>query len=297
MTEEAAQPRADDLFAARLRQSWEKLSPSAKRVARHIDANRAAVLASSAREIAAGTRTSDATVVRTVQQLGFGGLMELKQALVAALHAPRTPADDMRRTLDDVGENTARAVDLVLDAHSEALERLRSPGSRAAIVAAVGALNGAERIAVFGIGPSAPLAACASVLLQRAGRRSLSLNATGIMLADQLLDLRQDDAVLAMAHGRAYREVLTVFAEAKRLGLPVVLITDSEENRLTGDADVVLTAPRGRAGRVALHGGSLIALEAVVLGLAAAGPHAAMAALERLNDLRQSASGQRHDVG
>jgi DNA-binding MurR/RpiR family transcriptional regulator len=286
-----------DLFAERLSERGASLAPAGRRVVRFIDQNRAAVLASSAMELAASTGTSDATVVRSVQALGFSGLGELRQALVATITRPSTPAENMRRTLEDVGENTARAVDLVLETHDEALAALRTPEARARIVDAVSALHPAERIVVFGIGPSAALAGYVSVLLERSGRRIKTLNTTGIMLADQLLDLRSGDALLALAYGRAYREVLAVFAEAKRLGVPIVLVTDNPDSRLGNSADVVLAAQRGRTGRMALHGTTLVGLEALVLGLTAANQKEAMAALQHLNELRRAVSGQRIDVG
>jgi hypothetical protein len=49
--------------------------------------------------------------------------------------------------------------------------------------------------------------------------------------------------------------------------------------------------------RVALHGATLVVLEALVLGLAATNRTVAVAALERLNELRESVSGRRADVG
>jgi len=287
-------PALPDLFAQRAATLGASLAPTGRRVLRFIDQNRAEVLAHSAAELAARIGTSDATVVRTVQALGFSGLAELRRALVATLGRPSTPADDMRRTLDDVGASTGLAVDMVLDAHEEAMASLRSAASRAQIAAAVNALHGAERIAVFGIGPSAPLAAYVALLLGRAGRRSTCLDATGLALADGLLDLRAGDAVLALAYGRAYREVAAVSAEARRLGLPIVLISDG--SGFAGLADVVVAIPRGRAQRVALHGATLVGLEALVLGLAAAGRAQAMAALERLNRLRRAVSGQRDDA-
>ena len=61
--------------------------------------------------------------------------------------------------------------------------------------------------------------------------------------------------------------------------------------------DVVLVIPRGKRQRVALHGGTLVGLEAMVLALAAANGEAAVATLERLNMLRIGVSGQRNDVG
>jgi DNA-binding MurR/RpiR family transcriptional regulator len=238
-------------------------------------------------------------VVRAVQALGFAGLGDLKQALVAALERPSTPADDMRRTLEAVGESTSRAVDLVLEDHEEALATLRTSSSRAQILAAVSALHSSERIVAFGIGPSAALATYVSLLLGRSGRRTMTLNVTGIMLADQMLDLRAGDALLILAYSRAYREVVAVFDEAQRLGLSVVLVTDNLESELGRFADVVLATPRGRAERVALHGATLMVLESLVLGLAAASSKQAMEALERLNALRKAVGGHQNqdDVG
>ena len=255
-------------------------------MASYIDSNRVAVLASSAMELAARTETSDATVIRTVQALGFAGLAELKQVLLASVDRPSTPADDMRRTLGDVGENTDRAIEAAIEAHDESMESLRSPEARARIAAAVSILHPAARIAIFGIGPSAALAVYVATLLARGGRRTLTLNVTGGMLADQMLDLRSGDALLVLAYGRAYGEVETVFAEARQLGLPIVLVTDSLERKLARFASVILPARRGRSERVALHGATLVCLEALVLGLAAASPDT-VTSLERLNRLRR----------
>lgn len=279
-------PSERDPFGTKLGLLGSSLSPAERRVAQFIDRNRVAVLASSAVELAAKARTSDATVVRAVQALGFAGLGDLKRALLTTIENTSTPADDMRRTLDDVGEDTSRAIDLVLGAHAEAFDALRSPLARAKIAEAVGVLHPSERIFVFGIGPSAALATYIARLLARSGRRSGILNVTGGMLADQMLDLRKDDALIVLAYGRAYREVMAVFDEAKRLGLPTVLVTDSLDPKLIRPANVVLPARRGRAERVALHGATLVCLEAVVLGLAATHRAGAMEALEQLNRLR-----------
>lgn len=283
-------------FAERLRRHGASLAPAARRVARFIAENRAVALASSALELATRTNTSDATVVRAVQALGFAGLGELKQALVAELGQP-TPADTMRRTLAETGADSERAIGLVLTAHRQAIDSLESAGSRAALRDAVTLLRPAARIVVFGIGPSAPLAAYVTTMLRRAGRPSATLASTGSMLADQLLDLRAGDALIALAYGRAYPEAVAVFDEAARLCLPLVLLTDSPEGRLARAATLVLPARRGRADRVALHAATLVTLEAIVLGLAAADAMAAVSTLERLNHLREAISGRRDSQG
>ena len=261
------------------------------RVARFIDENRQIVLASSAAALGARIGTSDATVLRTIQSLGFPSLAELKSAILRA-GARSTPADDMRRTLVDLEKATGQALDSILQTHAESMAVLRSERCRAQIAAAVRLLDGASRIAVFGIGPSAALATYMSVLLARSGRRSRAINATGSMLADQLLDLQAGEALLILAYGRLYREVKAVFAEAKALSLPSVLITEADDTPLAKLADVCVAIPRGRPGQIALHGATLVGLEAFVLSLAAAKPDAALASLDNLNRLRRATEAQ-----
>ncbi len=270
-----------------LRQAKQQLGAAGLRVARFIDENRQIVLASSAAALGNRIGTSDATVLRTIQALGFASLADLKSAILNG-EAVSTPADDMRRTLVDVDQATDAALDGILQAHADGLDVLRSEKCRAQMAAGVRVLDGADRIAVFGIGPSSAIANYVSMLLARNGRRSRTISATGSMLADQLLDLRKGDALLMLAYGRLYREVKAVFAEAKALHLPTVLITEADDTPLAKLADVCVAIPRGRPGQMALHGATLVGLEALVLSLAAARPEAALTSLDNLNRLRRA---------
>ena len=274
-----------------LRQAKQRLGAAGLRVAKFIDENRQIVLASSAAALGARIGTSDATVLRTVQTLGFASLADLKSAILKS-GAVSTPADDMRRTLVDLKKATGEALDGILQAHAESLDVLRSRKCRAQIAAGVSALDGAERIAVFGLGPSSALATYVSILLTRSGRRSRTMSATGSMLADQLLDLGAGDALLILAYGRLYREVKAVFAEAKALRLPTVLVTEADDTPLAKLADVSVAIPRGRPGQMALHGATLVGLETLVLSLAATKPDAALASLDNLNRLRRVTEAQ-----
>jgi DNA-binding MurR/RpiR family transcriptional regulator len=285
--------QADNELDRLLRGSNSRLGVAGQRVARFIDGNRQITLASSAATLGDLTGTSDATVVRTIQALGFRGLSDLKRAILNALGQGSNPADDMRRTLDDLEKSSRCVLDSVLQEHADGLDVLRSPACAAQIAAGVQALDAAERIAVFGIGPSAALATYVSILLGRCGRRSRTLNATGSMLADQLLDMRPGDALLVLAYGRLYKEVEAVFGEAAALGLTTVLVTEATGTALAKLANVVIAIPRGRPGHVALHGATLVGLEALVLSLAAAKLDDALSSLDNLNRLRAVIDGRR----
>lgn len=274
-----------------LRRTDRPLGAAGQRVAKFIDENRQIVLGSSAAALGARIGTSDATVLRTIQTLGFAGLADLKAAILGS-EPVSTPADDMRRTLINLEKATGQALDGILQAHADGLGVLRSKKCRAEIAAGVRVLDAASRIAVFGIGPSSALATYVSVLLARNGRRSRTINATGSMLADQLLDLGKGDALLVLAYGRLYREVKAVFAEAKAQRLPTVLVTEADDTPLAKLADVCVAIPRGRPGQMALHGATLVGLEALVLSLAAAKPEAALSSLDNLNRLRRATEAQ-----
>lgn len=283
---------AADPLAVRLRSRAAGLSRAARRVADYVAGHPVAALASSAAEIAASLGLSDATVVRAVQALGYAGLAELRRDLAESLSPGAGAAADFRRTVADTGPDSARAVALVLQAHQAAIAALAAPDRQASLNAAIALLHPAAGIGVFGIGPSAPLAAYAGLMLTRHGRHAMVLDRTGIGLADQLLALRRGDALLVMAYGRPYREVTAVLAQARRLQLPVVLVTDRDESEVAGLAAIVLPAQRGQAGRVALHGATLVLLEALVLGLSVAGAGEAQASLERLSELREAIGGK-----
>jgi DNA-binding MurR/RpiR family transcriptional regulator len=289
---------AADPFAERLRECGPGLSPGARRVLRFIGDNRAIALRASAAELAERVGTSDATVVRAIQAVGFAGMSDLKRALADTLAVnPVTSAEAMRRTLAELAQDAGQAVDIALDVQREAVDALTGSEARATLRAAVAALHPARRILIFGLGPSAALAGYVATMLERAGRSARALNASGLALADQLLNLGPGDAMIILAYGRAYREVVAVFGEAKRLNLSIVLVTDSLDRSLAKQANVVVPARRGRARRVALHGATLVALEALVLGLASLDGERALTSLDRLNDLRAVISGGRQDVG
>lgn len=276
------------MFAERYARHRDRLSPAFGRVAAFIDANRLDVMTSSALDLARAIGTSDATVVRAVQALGFQGLHDLRTELAASYGGRNAPADNLTRTWADVGESAEAAMDDVLDSLAGALDSLRAGPVRRAMPEALKILHVANRIVVFGLGPTAHIAAYFAARLRRKGRRQMVLDRTGTELADQLLELETGDAILMLAYGKTYREAEATIFEARRLHLPVVLVTDCPGEKPARLATTVLTVPRGRSGHVALHGATLACLEMLLLGLATTGRDAALATLGELDRLREA---------
>ena len=115
-----------DLFGERYR-ARRTSSPRLRAVVGYINDNREVVLEHTAMEIATATQTSDATVVRAIQALGFAGLRELKQTMERWILAPRSPrrkrCADGYRALSDVNSS----IDFVLEGHQRVCEVLSRP--------------------------------------------------------------------------------------------------------------------------------------------------------------------------
>ncbi|QWW70675.1 MurR/RpiR family transcriptional regulator [Rhizobium sp. WYJ-E13] len=278
--------RRIDRFGERLKNRRASLSPSLLSVVDYIDQHRHAVLGKSALEIASETGTSDATVIRAIQALGFEGLVDLRDTLEAHIGETDSPSEKMAATTRELASSADSAIDFVVNDHRSALDALSSPANRAEMGKVISVIRDAKRIGVFGIGASGILATYAARLFSRNGYPSYALNLTGIALAEQLLTMEEGDALILMAHGRPHREGMTTIAEAQRLGIPIVMLVGQEDTVLRKHAEASIVIPRAKSDHVSLHGPTLVCIEAIMLALAGSARERTLESLDRLLTLR-----------
>ncbi len=281
-----------DTFAERLAARGDDLAPAERRVAEHLlEVGSGATLLSAA-ALAERLGTSDATVVRTAKALGYRGLGELREALASQGNPP--PGERLRRTLAHTPPDEVFASTLAN--HVAALDALTRNIPAEKFQSAVGALAPSRRVVWRGVGPSAHLAAYGQVLTERIGKPSTAFVHTGTSFADELLALARGDAVVLLAYGRIQAHVRVLLDRAGELEAPVVLVTDALGRRFDAKVHTTLQSGRGVPGRFASHGTTLVLIEAIVLGLAAADRARSDASLEKLNELRAALAGRRIDV-
>ncbi|MGH3983250.1 MAG: MurR/RpiR family transcriptional regulator [Pseudonocardiaceae bacterium] len=269
------------------------LAPAQRRVARFFTEHAAQLGFFSAAEIAARLGTSDATVVRTAQSLGYRGLADLKRALFDDAPPPEpTPSARLGATLRHA-TTPMDVLDHALDVHRSALHAARESLAER-FPAAVALLAAAERIVLSGTGPSAAVAQYAAVLLGRVGRPATTITATGVSMADQAMELRRGDALLLLAYTRLHTHAAVLIDLARRRRIPVLLVTDVLAD--VDGADLVLSCPRGLPGEQSSHAITLLLLEAIAVALAAADRARATTALSELNRLRGELLGAPADV-
>ncbi len=158
-----------DVYGERFRARAHHLTPRLLQVARYINENREAVMEQTAMEIATLLKTSDATVVRAIQALGFAGLRDLKQTLEQWFGPVVTSSEKISSTVNTLTSDVNASIDFVLEGHQHTCEVLSQPHNRYAMAQAVSLLAQARQVAIFGIGASGILAEYTARLFSRMG--------------------------------------------------------------------------------------------------------------------------------
>jgi DNA-binding MurR/RpiR family transcriptional regulator len=248
----------------------------------------------SAREVAADTDTSDATVVRTARSLGFDSFRDLKRFLAG--NADEAPLNERLRVSLSGAPQPDDQLQAACDRQRVALDAMTRGIPRSEFHAANRAIDGAARVWWSGIGPSAFLAEYAAFLFRRLGKSSGSLTHSGFENADELLAIRRGDAVVVLAYGRLHRHVRVLFDRATAEGIDVILITDSLPLRNDWPVVARLVSGRGPAGMFSSHGTTILVIEALALAMAAEHPELAQQSVDRLNALRSDLAGRPFEV-
>ncbi|QWB27260.1 MULTISPECIES: MurR/RpiR family transcriptional regulator [Streptomyces] len=273
---------------AAVRDHWESLSASERAVAQYLaSAPVEQMLFASAQELGTASGTSNATVVRALQRLGYGGLPALKRELATGFTAAVAPEVRLKQRIAHVGRDLDGIWGDVLDEAQERIEQTRRLTGQESLRAAVAALADAGEVHCFGIAASEAAARHLALALGRIGRRSRFLDATGFALADHLLGLRQGDAVVIFQPGRALTELTVLVERARAVGARVVLVTDELGEEFGDRVDAVLTAPHTPTGITSEALTALVVADVLLLALTTLDEERAVDTSHQLTVLRE----------
>ncbi|HTW83181.1 MAG TPA: MurR/RpiR family transcriptional regulator [Candidatus Sulfotelmatobacter sp.] len=186
-------------------------------------------------ELAERTNTSESTVVRLCQKIGYKGYQEFKIVLARDLVEPTTeiyaaiePDDDLSTVKSKVFQaNTQALRDTIEVLDDEMLGR------------AVEALAKANRVDIYGVGGSGPLAADAYHKFLKLGLRAVALSDGDLMAMSSAL-LGSGDVALGISHTGASRDVTDALGRAKTNGATTICITHRSSSPITKVADIQL---------------------------------------------------------
>lgn len=284
-------PASKLTLAARVYAARAKLSPAELRTANYMIANPQEVLFETAETIGAGSKSSDATVVRTVQSLGYKGLQELKRELAHELSLRTDPADRLQERLHRTREHSAGFMNAVFEEAATRLRQIQETLDPHAFQAAVDLLLQAGSIYTWGLGSVSHEAQYAALRLRRLGLRAFLINSTGFNLGDDLLLQRMGDVIVVYARGRRTKDIDAIIDNARSVGGHVLLITASLAEELADRVDVVLEMRDTHSGLTREAFGASMITDAIMLSIAEGSEASAVQTSRKLSLLRNKLLG------
>jgi DNA-binding MurR/RpiR family transcriptional regulator len=227
------------------------------RIAHFAMTNPAEFLELDAREIGYRCGTSEATVVRFCQRIGYRGLSEIKNVLARELAANLVASRPARRF---AGNNSVP--ERVFSSCEEALDDTLSGLDRAKIEAVAVALARSERLYLFGAGGSAHIAQVAALNFLALGFQTVAFVDLIQQHAAAKLATPQDIAI-AVTHSGNQPEVAEALTAAKKRHAFCVAITSFQQSLIVKSADELLLMfipPETLRGQAGAHRVTQIAL-------------------------------------
>ena len=265
--------------------SISSLSPSARRVAEAIKEDPSIVLDRTISELAASCRTSVASVVRFCRAVGLSGYAQLRMSLATELGkesaqfgATTMLGAEIARS-DTLQEMAGKVASLEMLAIDETVSGL----DYGALERVVTAIDGAQRILLFGIGASQFVAQDLHHKLFRIGRNAFLLSDAHEAWSAASLPPERTVAI-GFSHSGATADTVKYLEIARQNGALTVAVTSAEHSPLAAAADEVLIARAResplRAGAMVSRIAQLALVDCLFLGAARLRYEETIAALE-----------------
>lgn len=201
------------------------------------------------REVALGTSSEfaarlgvhEATTSRLARKLGFGSYGQFRDALRHEFLREAAPGERISTTLNDARKQGF--LPLLVASELAALGLIADHVSDARIIAAAEALN-CQRVFIYGHGNAEALAVLMERRLRRLGIASHRLSGNRRDLAEQMLTLSSDDALLLFAFRRQPPDYAKLMQVAAEVGANTVVIAGTVGPTLTPKPQILLSAPR-----------------------------------------------------
>jgi DNA-binding MurR/RpiR family transcriptional regulator len=224
---DGAASHALSVLESRFASAQSKLNPSRRKLVRMILENPEDTYYLSSRELAKRYQVDAATIVRTIQALGYGKFAEFVAdlrthfvtrltpytVLKAASREKRTVADRVRHNME-------------LDLRN--LQALQSTVDSAAIVSLSRQVKKARRILIIGIDLAAALSWYLAYGLMTLGFAAEAPTGSTGNVQRRVRTLNSRDLLIAISFGQCLRDTVEAAQRAHKQGVPTFGITDSE---------------------------------------------------------------------
>lgn len=273
----------------RIRDHWDEFTPASRAVCRSLsEITVERLLYLSAAELGQASKTSNATVIRTLQALGYAGLAELKDLVAAPFQRRSRREEHLRSRMAATGGDPKHVWDRVIAEAIERIEFLNQHMSMDSFQQAVRLVLDAHEVATYGFGANYVAAEHLTLKLRRFGIRSLCIKTAGFQLADDLLAIGAEDVVIVIAPGRLTVDAETVIDRARAVGADIILLSERLiAERLADDVTVAVHVPNTVTGITAEVLTTIVTTDALAQAVAAADTERTLESAHTLESLRQ----------
>ena len=219
----------------RIQGTYSSLRTAEQRVADFILKHAEELIYLTVTELAERTQTSESTVVRLCQKIGYKGYQEFKIMLARDLVGPTETVYEQIEPTDSLESLKAK----VFQANAQALKDTIEVLSDEELGKAVEAIARARRVEIYGIGGSAPLALDAYHKFMKLGICAVWLNDSDLMAMSSSL-LQPGDVALGISHTGASRDVCDAMENAQNAGATTICITHRATSPITKVSNVKL---------------------------------------------------------
>jgi DNA-binding MurR/RpiR family transcriptional regulator len=214
---------------------YSALRTAEKRVADYIRDHPEELIHLTVTELADATQTSESTVVRLCQKLGYKGYQEFKIMLARDLVAPTDTIFEAITPTDPIDVLKSKVFQANIQALRDTIEVLSDDMLRRA----ADAIGSAEKMDIYGIGGSSSIAFDAYQKFHRIGIVCIA-HADSDMMATSAVLLSAKDVALGISHTGSSRDVVEAMRLAKESGATTICITHNATSPITKVSDVTL---------------------------------------------------------
>ncbi|MCC6329546.1 MAG: MurR/RpiR family transcriptional regulator [Acidobacteria bacterium] len=275
---------------ARFLEAQTKLSRSRKQLLGQILAEAHETFFLSSREMGRRYSVDSATIVRTIQAMGYEKFADFVQDLRNHFVTQITPYAAMRAATQK-HRSVADYVSLSLDKDLENLNALKAGFDVNKIIEVAAQIRTSRRIIVIGLDFAASLAISLAYGLVRLGHNAEAPVGTSGSIQNQLNMMTSKDLLVAISFGKCLRETVEAAKRAKRNGIPTLGLTDNDRTPIARICGRTVIASTARASFIDSYVAPMAAINAILVACAHSQPKRALKLLEKFD--KESGSGER----
>lgn len=256
---------------ARFIKSQVNLSASRKRLLNRILDEPENTFFLSAREMARRYGVDTATIVRTVQAMGYQKYADFVHDLRNHFVTQITPYTAMKAATRKKG-SVADYVRQSIDQDLENLNALKATLNVDDVIRLAKQIHHTRRIIVVGIDFAASLAMSLAYGLVRLGCDAEAPTGSAGVVQNKIKIMTNKDLLVAISFGQGLRETIEAVKRAQRQGVPTFGITDSNKTPIARFCDRYITASITRASFLDSYVASVAAINAILVACAHSQP-------------------------